>query len=117
MITLAIVLAGALGAPSRYLVERSISIRTGARYPWGTLLVNLLGAGALGLLAGSIEYHHVDRDLARVAGVGFLGAFTTFSTFAVEANRLRLPARLGYLGASLGGGLILAGIGVAITAR
>ena len=117
MTTLAIALAGALGAPSRYLLERTISRRCGSGFPWGTLVVNLIGAAALGLLAGSLEYHHVSRDLARIAGIGFLGAFTTFSTFAVEATRLRLPARVGYLSASVCGGLILAALGIALTAR
>ncbi len=117
MITIAIALAGALGAPSRYLLERSLSRRFGAGFPWGTLVVNLLGAAALGLLAGRADIHQVNPDLARIAGIGFLGAFTTFSTFMVEATRLRLPARLGYLSASIGGGLVLAAVGVSLTAR
>ena len=117
MITLAVALAGALGAPSRYLIERSIARRFGSGFPWGTLIVNLAGAAALGLLAGTVEFDHVGPDFARIAGVGFLGAFTTFSTFMVEATRLRTPARLGYLAASIVGGLALAAIGIAVTAR
>lgn len=115
MITLAVALAGALGAPSRYVLERSIAARFGSEFPWGTLIVNLLGAAALGLVAGSVEMHHMHTDLAHVAGVGFLGAFTTFSTLTVEASRLRPRARFAYLGASVGGGLALAGAGLALT--
>lgn len=116
MITLAVAIAGALGAPSRYVIERSIAARFGSEFPWGTLIVNLLGSAALGLVAGRVEVQHMSTDLAHIAGVGFLGAFTTFSTLTVEASRLRPGARYAYVGASVGGGLLLAGAGLALTA-
>ncbi|MGZ4676031.1 MAG: fluoride efflux transporter FluC [Acidimicrobiia bacterium] len=114
MIPLLVALAGALGAPARYLVERAVSERRGHGFPWGTLAVNLLGCLLLGALTGAVEFHGWSLDPKTVLGVGFLGAFTTFSAFAVEADRL--PSRLAtaYVAASLLGGLAAAGIGLAL---
>ncbi len=73
----------------------------------GTLAVNLTGAFALGLLWGA----GVRGDALMICGTGFLGAYTTFSTWMVEA--LREPLRLSaiYVTASLLGGLATAGLG------
>ena len=115
MITFAIACAGALGAPARYLFERAITRRRGHDFPWGTLCVNLLGSFALGLIVGSVEFDGGDRDVAKVFAVGFVGAFTTFSTFAVQATRLPTRPRLLYITASVTGGLALAAAGLALT--
>ncbi len=114
MIALAIAAAGALGAPTRYLVERAFSRRFGHEFPWGTTAVNLAGSLLLGLLAGMVEFHGWQDDIVRVAGVGFVGAFTTFSTFAVETTRIPARARLRYVGISVVGGLGLAAAGLAL---
>ena len=114
MIALAIVGAGALGAPARYLVERTLSRRCGHAFPWGTTAVNLAGSFLLGLIVGLTEFHGWDHAIGRVAGPGFVGAFTTFSTFAVETTRLSRSARLRYLAISVGGGLALATTGLAL---
>ncbi len=114
MIALAVAGAGALGAPCRYLLEAAISRRIGHEFPWGTTVVNLLGALLLGLLAGFREFHGLHTDLATVAGVGFLGAFTTFSTFAVETTRLAPRARVRYVTVSVVGGVALAAAGLAL---
>lgn len=115
MIALAIAGAGALGAPARYLVERAMSRRFGHAFPWGTTAVNLAGSLLLGLLAGMGEFHHWQGDILRVAGVGFVGAFTTFSTFAVETIRLPARAKVRYVGIGVVGGLGLAAAGLALT--
>jgi fluoride exporter len=114
VIVLAVAGAGALGAPCRYLLEAAISRRTGHRFPWGTTVVNLLGALLLGLLAGRREFHGLNTDVATIAGVGFLGAFTTFSTFAVETTRLAPRARALYVTVSVVGGVGLAATGLAL---
>jgi CrcB protein len=79
-----IALLGGLGAMARFVLDGAVSSRAGRAFPFGTLAVNLTGAFALGTLAGAA----VGGDALRLAGVGFLGAYTTFSTWALEAHRL-----------------------------
>ena len=74
--------AGALGALARYETGRLMFTRFGLRAPWGVLAVNLLGAFLLGLLAGA----HPSDVLVIALGTGFLGSFTTFSTWMVESD-------------------------------
>jgi CrcB protein len=114
VIALAVAGAGALGAPCRYLLEAAISRRTETGFPWGTTAVNLLGSLLLGLLAGLREFHGLHADVVTVAGIGFLGAFTTFSTFAVETTRLAPRARVLYVTVSVVGGVALATLGLAL---
>jgi CrcB protein len=78
--------SGALGALGRYLVSGLVQEGTRSDFPVGTLTVNLSGAFALGLLAGAGN----TRSLVTVLLVGFLGGFTTFSTWMVETLRLGL---------------------------
>ena len=114
MIAVAVAIAGALGAPARFVLERAITARSGHRFPWGTLAVNLTGCLLLGALAGAVEFHGWSLDTRTMLGVGFLGAFTTFSAFAVEADRLPTGRRTAYLTASAVGGIVLAGAGLAL---
>jgi CrcB protein len=80
----AIALLGGLGAIARFLLDGAVASRAGRAFPFGTLAVNLTGAFALGALVGAA----VSSQALRLAGVGFLGAYTTFSTWALEAHRL-----------------------------
>jgi CrcB protein len=84
MILAALAVVGGLGAMARFLLDGAVSSRLGRAFPFGTLAVNLTGAFALGALYGAA----VGGDVLRLAGVGFLGAYTTFSTWALEAHRL-----------------------------
>lgn len=84
MILAALAVVGGLGAMARFLLDGAVSSRLGRAFPFGTLAVNLTGAFALGALYGAA----VGGDALRLAGVGFLGAYTTFSTWALEAHRL-----------------------------
>jgi CrcB protein len=76
--------AGGAGAVARFLVDGAVSGRAGRVLPFGTLAVNLSGALALGVLAGA----GVGGDALRLAGTGFVGAYTTFSTWMLESHRL-----------------------------
>jgi CrcB protein len=87
VILLGVALAGALGAPARYLVERAITRAHRYAFPWGTFVVNVGGSFALGLLAGAVLAQGFSKDAQTVLGTGFLGAYTTFSTFVYEIVR------------------------------
>ena len=89
MSTLAYVALGsALGAPARYLLDRIIQSRREGVFPWGTWAINISGCFALGLLVGLAQGHVVDARLMAAAATGFLGSYTTFSTFTWETMRL-----------------------------
>jgi fluoride exporter len=77
-------LLGGVGAIARFLLDGAVAGRVGRAFPWGTLAVNLTGTLGLGLLVGVA----LDGDAYRLAGTGLLGAFTTFSTWALESHRL-----------------------------
>ncbi|HEX2850950.1 MAG TPA: fluoride efflux transporter CrcB [Acidimicrobiales bacterium] len=84
----AIAAGGALGAPARYEVAQVIHVATGT-FPWATFWTNVSGSFALGFIVILvIERFPPTRYLRPFFATGFLGAFTTFSTFAVEADLL-----------------------------
>ena len=91
MIVVAIAVVGGIGAIARFLLDGTVSSRLGRAFPYGTLAVNLTGAFTLGVLDGAA----VGGDALKVAGVGFLGAYTTFSTWTLEAHRLGEDGRAG----------------------
>ncbi len=104
--------AAAIGAPARYLLDGAVQDRTGGAFPWGTFVVNVTGCLALGVLTGLGLYHGLGETTRTVVGTGGLGAYTTFSTFTFETVRLAeegaLTEALQNAGASL-----LVGLGAA----
>ena len=86
--TLVIGAAGALGAVSRHLLESLVNRHWGDAFPWGTFVVNVSGSFAIGVLVGLFA-HRLDVPLWLQAGatVGFLGAYTTFSTLELQVYR------------------------------
>lgn len=88
MIIISAVLAGGLGALARYGLTGVVQRRTASLRPWGTATVNILGATVLGVVVGLAATGRLSPDIAYVAGAGFLGSFTTFSTWMVESVRL-----------------------------
>ena len=86
---LAIALAGALGAVARYGLSGLVQLWAGPRFPLGTLTVNVLGCFLLGLLATySLDRWSISPTTRTALLIGFLGAFTTFSTFSYETLAL-----------------------------
>lgn len=84
----AIAAGGALGAPARYEVTRLVHV-AGGGFPWGTFLVNISGSLVLGFaLVVIVEHLPPSQFLRPFVAVGFLGAYTTYSTFMVEADLL-----------------------------
>ena len=79
-----VALAGALGALARYGVHGIVQSRTASQFPYGTVVVNLTGSFVLGLLVGLVAYQGLDADVRTVVGTGFIGAYTTFSSFSYD---------------------------------
>jgi fluoride exporter len=77
-------LLGGVGAVLRYLVDGWVEGRYGGEFPFGTFAVNICGTFALGVLTGA---HLADAALF-ILGTGLIGAFTTFSTWMFETQRL-----------------------------
>jgi CrcB protein len=117
---LAVAIAGAIGAPARYLVERAIADRSGRHFPWGTLVVNVTGSLVLGFLTGLALYHGLASTPKTVIGTGFIGAYTTFSTYAYETVDVaeRSTARLAgaYAIGSIVAGVAAATLGLVLAA-
>ena len=110
--------AGAAGALSRYGVGMAVGVRS---FPWATLAINLTGSFVLGfVLAFGADRGWSDATLLPIS-VGFLGAYTTFSTFSYETFTLvrtdRAPAALLYALASLVGGVLAAAAGYVASRR
>ena len=88
MVVAGIAVAGALGAPVRYLLDGFVQDRSSGVFPRGTLVVNVTGSFVLGVITGLTLYHAFGTTPKLVLGTGFCGAYTTFSTFSYETVRL-----------------------------
>ena len=88
MLVMGVASAGAIGAPARYLLDGFVQRRTRGSFPFGTFVVNLLGAFALGVITGLALHHGLGKAPKVLLGTGFCGAFTTFSTFSHETMQL-----------------------------
>jgi len=84
-LVLAIAAGGALGAVARHQVSATVMRLAGAGFPWGTLAVNILGSFLMGVLIELMAQRlNIGQELRAFLTVGFLGAFTTFSTFSLD---------------------------------
>jgi CrcB protein len=91
----AIALGGALGAPARYGVAQLVHVAKGS-FPWATFWTNVTGSFALGLvLVLILERFPPTRYVRPFVATGFLGAYTTYSTFAVETDLLVRGGQVG----------------------
>lgn len=114
---LLVAVGGALGALGRGALEAAVPARGG--WPVTTLVINVVGAGLLGVLLGVVETHVSWAPLARpLLGTGLLGGFTTMSTFCVEVVKLSDASRGGlaaaYVVVTVVGGLVAAFAGTAL---
>src|SRR5438874_12451086 len=111
----AIAVGDALGAPARYEIGLAVH-QTPGTFPWATFSVNLSGSFVLGALLTLVrERWPPTRFVRPFAAIGFLGAYTTWSTFMVDADLLvkggQVGVALGYAGATLVLGLGAAYVG------
>jgi CrcB protein len=106
MIVMLLSVAGALGAVCRLAVDGAVRSRYGsARY--ATLLVNVTGSFALGVVTGLVLFQGAPGAVRTVLGAGFCGGYTTFSTASVETARLVQERRLAAAAAHAVGTLLL----------
>lgn len=114
----AVAVGGALGAPARYGISLAVHITPGT-FPWGTFWINVSGSFALGLvMAFLLERFPPTRYVRPFVATGFLGSYTTYSTFAVETDLLvrngHAVVAAAYAGASLVGGFTAVWIGLSL---
>jgi CrcB protein len=114
----AIAFGGALGAPARYGISQLVDVTPGT-FPWGTFWTNITGSFALGFLfVVLLERFPPSRYLRPFVASGFLGAFTTYSTFAMETDLLvkngHVAVALAYAVGSLVGGFAAVWAGVVL---
>lgn len=106
MIDIVLVIAGGgAGSLSRYLVSLSAGRLFGDGFAWGTMIVNLLGCLLIGFLVGLLDRSVLPRAMRLLLVTGFLGGFTTFSSFALESVRM-------FMGGNPGKGALNLGINV-----
>jgi CrcB protein len=114
VIAIGIGLLGGLGSVARFAIHRGVTRADPRDFPFGTFIVNVLGAFAIGVLFGARGGH----DLTLLLGLGFLGGFTTFSTFSaqivLEVDGGRTGTAIAYLLASVIGGIAAAAAGYAL---
>ncbi|MDK2971263.1 MAG: fluoride exporter [Candidatus Sumerlaeota bacterium] len=114
---LLVALGGALGASARYALSTFILERVLSRFPWGTFAVNMIGCFLLGIVGTVLAAHLEGEDafLRYAVSVGFLGSFTTFSTFGFESMKLldgqNWPVGAAYLASSVFIGLVMVKLG------
>jgi len=100
--------AGFFGAVSRYWLDGVVSRLTGGGFPWGTMVVNLSGCFLVGLLTTVLTERLLPHPTVRIAvTVGFVGAYTTFSTFAYESLRQLQDGAIGLAAANVAGSVVL----------
>jgi fluoride exporter len=80
----AVAFLGGVGSVLRFVIDRAVARRAARAFPFGTLAVNISGATLLGFLGGLA----LSNDAALLAGTAFVGAYTTFSTWMLETQRL-----------------------------
>lgn len=115
-------IGGGVGSILRYATHTCISRHWGNQFPWGTLLVNVLGCFLIGLFIGLFERFLPPHPSLRLLFItGFCGGYTTFSTFAAENIGLfqsgNLLSALAYIGVSIVLGILAVWIGVVLIVK
>jgi fluoride exporter len=109
---LLVMAGGAIGAGFRFQLGRLALHQFGPGFPWGTLIVNLLGGLLIGVLAGRLaRFGEAGESLRLFLSMGILGGFTTFSAFSLETMNMLHRGEVGfaaaYVTASVAGSVLL----------
>lgn len=112
MLLLMVAFGGAAGALARYALGGWVQSQIDTAFPLGTFLVNILGSFGLGFSFYVLESLALPTELRSLVTIGFLGAFTTFSTFSYEAVILMEGGEWHRAGVYIGGSLLLGLAGV-----
>lgn len=112
----AVATGGALGTVARYAISQTVDVPPGG-FPWATFWINVSGSFALGVILALLLVRSPPSRYSRAfVATGFLGAYTTYSTFAVETVMLVKDGHptiaLAYAGASLAAGFLAAWAGI-----
>jgi CrcB protein len=101
MMLLWVMLAGGLGSGSRFLVGRWAANALGLSFPYGTLIVNVAGCFALGVVAQVASTGAMSPEVRTAIAVGFLGGFTTYSSFNQDTIALFMSGAAGMAGVNI----------------
>lgn len=112
MTILMIAVGGAFGAVSRYLASGWVQALGGEFFPWGTLAVNIAGCLALGFAVVWLQATITSAEVRGLVTIGFMGSFTTFSTFSYETFELLRDGEWTRAGGYLAGSIVLGLIAV-----
>ncbi|HEX2094736.1 MAG TPA: fluoride efflux transporter CrcB [Longimicrobiaceae bacterium] len=107
-----VALGGAAGAVARFAVGAWVGTPAGAGFPWATLAINTVGSLLLGFLLHALPGRPGEAELRALLGVGFCGAFTTFSTFGYETVILLRSGAYAAAAAYMAGSVVLSVVGV-----
>lgn len=103
LVWIGVVLIGGIGSVLRFQIDRAVGRRVARPFPFGTLVVNISGAALLGFLGGL----ELSKEVALLAGTAFVGAYTTFSTWMLETQRLGEERQLGAAFANIAVSVVL----------
>lgn len=117
MMLLWVMIAGGLGSGTRYLIGQWAVSAIGASFPYGTLIVNLAGCFALGVVFQLASAGSLSPEMRTAIAAGFLGGFTTYSSFNQETIALFSSGAVGAAGVNIAitiaGGLAAGALGLA----
>ena len=105
-----VAIGGALGSMARFWLASTMAVLTGAEFPWGTLLINIVGSFVIsffGMLTGTAPRFAVSYDTRVFVTVGLCGGFTTFSSFSLQTIELLRTGQAGRAGLYIATSVIL----------
>ncbi len=105
-----VAIGGALGTMARFWLANTMAVLTGAEFPWGTLIINILGSFVIsffGMLTGTAPRFAVSYDTRVFVTVGLCGGFTTFSSFSLQTIELLRTGQAGRAGIYIAASVIL----------